>query len=216
MISIADLNDLDRNPQVAYPEYGDVREAARTRNGGLIAPADLPRMDEVARRRGTDWCRSVVGKPMMSGLRSISATDAVMLIIADERSLEPPEPDWLAQWQAESEVTRKAQEERHHAALTRDRDRWATALAACPVEVEVRPSVNGRRYGSVLGGALRHVVPLADARSPRRFHAAHRPLCEARRTPRQLGDPTGEPATCKSCLTYTAEIKPAAEVPGGQ
>jgi hypothetical protein len=210
MISIADLLALDQHPVTDYQEYEEVREAARRRNGGFIAPADLPRMEEVLRRRGLEWCQSVTGKPMLGGgLKSISATDAVMLLIADERNLTPPKPSWLEVWQAESAELTRAQEARRAAGLQADRDRWARALATCGVPVEVRPNMHGRRYGaSWQAETLRHVVPLVDARSTRRLHRAGRPLCEVGHA-RQLGDPVDEPATCKGCLRYTAEIQPS-------
>lgn len=208
MISIADLIGLADNPQVAYDGYDELRQAARRRNGGFADPAGIPLTEEVIRHRGRDWCQSVIGKPMMDGLRSISSTDADMLLVADERGLEPPMPAWLDQWKAESAETRR-QDEARDAAQRRDRDRWDAALANCGVAVEVRPNVDGRRYNTVLNdGPLRHVVPLADARSSQRRHQAGRALCEASRTPRTLGEPTSEPATCQSCLKYTAEIRP--------
>jgi len=210
VISIADLNDLAANPQVAYDGYQELRAAARARNGGMADPADIPRYREVISRRGGDWCQSVLGKPMLGGLGSISAADADMLLIADQRGLEPPKPAWLAQWQAESDQARREREERRATALQLDREVWDAALAACKVPVEVRPNVHGRRYGvEAADGPLRHVVPLQDARSPKRLHRAGRALCEATRTPRQLGELTGLPATCKACVRYTAEIRPA-------
>jgi hypothetical protein len=216
MISIADLNDLDRNPQVAYDGYDELRAAARRRNGGFADPSEIPRFHEIIARRGHDWCQSVIGKPMFGGLESIPALDADMLLLADERDLNPPKPPWLVQWQAESEQARRAREERRTAALQRDADRWAEALAACGVPVEVRPNMHGRRYSSALDTApLRHVVPAIDARSPKRRHPAGVPLCETagRHQPRQLGEPAGDPATCKQCLTYTAQLTPALRVP---
>jgi hypothetical protein len=165
-------------------------------------------MHEVIRRRGSDWCQAVIGKPMFGGLESIQAADADMLLIADERDLDPPLPRWLVQWKAESAQTQRLRDEARATALQRDRDRWAAALATCGVPVEVRPNARGRRYATVLDGPLRHAVPLAAARSPRRRHRAGQALCEAARRPRTLGEPTGEPATCKACLAYTAVLQP--------
>lgn len=212
MISIADLNDLATRPQVAYDGYDELRSVARARNGGLTDPQDIPRMQEIIRRRGGDWCQSVIGTPMMGGLRSISATDADMLLVADERGLTPPMPAWLRQWTDESAETRRRRDEGQAAALERDRRRWDDASATCAVQVEVRENMNhGRRYGSLLSGPLRHAVPVVDARSSRRRHQAGRALCETprRSKPLQLGEPTGDPATCKSCITYTAGLQPA-------
>jgi hypothetical protein len=212
MTTISYLQRLADHPEVAYEGYGELRAAGKRRNSGFANPADIPLMEAVIRRRGRDWCQSVIGKPMFGGLRSISGADADMLMVADERGFEPPMPAWLEQWKAESAATLQARDEIRTAALERDRQRWAAALAGCQVEVEVRPNANGRRLNSVLAGPLRHTVPLADARSKRRLHQAGRALCETadRWKPLVLGSPTEEPATCKSCVAYTAEIRPAA------
>ena len=91
----------------------------------------------------------------------------------------------------------------------------ATALATCQVPVTVQPNVHGRRYGTGMGdGPLRHAVPAIDAVSGRsRRHPAGRALCETphRARPLTLGPPAGAPATCVSCLKYTAIIRPAGE-----
>ena len=178
-------------------------------------PAGIPRMQQVIRDRGSDWCQSVLGWPATCSLRDMSGTDADMLMIAHERDLDPPLPGWLVQWRAESGELRARQQAAREAGLQRDRERWRLALATCgvfPAQLAVRPSVNGRRYRTVWNdGPLRHVVPAVDVRSARRRHRAGRPLCESvqRSKPRELGEPTGEPATCVNCIKYTAEIRPA-------
>ena len=214
MISIADLNDLMTNPQVAYDGYDELRAAARRRTGGYGAPREIPLMSRVITRRGVDWCRSVLGKPFNGDLQSIPYTDAHMLLIADERNLDPAIPAWLTEWKAQSAEDQRRRNEAREAALQRDRDRWAAALAACGVEVEVRPNVNGRRYGRGAFGnePLRHAIPLVDARSSKRRHPAGRALCEVRHL-RTFGEPTGQPATCASCIKYTAEIRPVRSQP---
>lgn len=212
MITIAELNDLAANPQVAYDGYDDLRAAARARNGGLADPREIPLMQEVVRRRGADWCMSVIGKPFAGDLRTIPGLDAAMLLEADQRDLEPPAPAWLVQWTAESADVQRRRAEAFAAAGQKDRDRWAAALAASGVsagQIEVRP--NTRSAGQVRGGrrqALLHVVPLIAVRSPRRRHPAGRELCAVSHV-RELGAPSDGPATCVSCVAYTAVIEPA-------
>lgn len=211
MITIADLNDLRAHPRVAYDGYDELRAAARRRNGGLADPREIPLLEAVMRNRGRDWCTAVLGYPVTGGLRTISSLDADMLMIADERQLNPPLPGWLVQWRKESDETRRQQDEVRGRAVQRDQARWTTALATCGVRVEVRPNVHGRRTNTVLRGPLRHVVPAEAARSPRRRHLAGRALCESagRAKPLLLGEPTADPATCTSCVAYTAVIQPA-------
>lgn len=107
MITIADLNALRASPQVAYDGYGELREAARRRSGGLAGPREIPALEALMRRRGQDWCSSVLGYPVTGGLRSISSLDADMLMVADGRGLDPPLPPWLVQWRAESAETQR-------------------------------------------------------------------------------------------------------------
>jgi hypothetical protein len=210
VISIADLGALRTNPQVAYDGYDELRAAARRRNGGLADPREIPLMRDLIRRRGADWCMSVIGKPMMGGLESVSGTDADMLMVADERDMDPPKPAWLIQWTQESDAVHRLQEEARAAALERDRERWAEALAASgvlPDQLEVRENTRSRQVRGGQRQALRHVVPLVDVRSPQRRHQSGRELCAVSR-PRELGEPADQPATCVSCVAFVAQIRP--------
>jgi hypothetical protein len=163
-----------------------------------------------------DWCRSVLGHDVpfnMLGRGGLPWLETEMLRIAHERGLEPPMPDWLTQWKAESDATRRTREEALAASARRDTEAWKAALDTCglrPDKLEVRPNL--RSAGQVRHGhrqAVNHVVPLIDVRSARRRHRAGRELCAISHA-RVLGGPGGEPATCKSCLAYTAEIRPDA------
>jgi hypothetical protein len=219
MISIADLNDLDRNPRVAYDGYDDLRAEAQRRTRGPINPADLDVYAAVFRARTLDWCRSVLGHdvvPTWAGRGGIPWLEAEMLRVAHERGLDPPEPPWLIQWKAESAATQRLQDEALAAGLHQDRQRWAAALAASGVpadQLEVR--ANTRSSSQVRHGrrqALLHVVPLVNVRSARRRHPAGRELCAVSHA-RQLSDPVDGPATCVSCIRYTAEIRPDRSTP---
>ncbi|MCL2586093.1 MAG: hypothetical protein FWE35_26970 [Streptosporangiales bacterium] len=213
MISVAVLNDLDREPQVAYGEYGEIRAEARRRNGGCTTPSDVRLMEGVLARRGIDWRRKITGKPVLGGLRSVTALDGAIMIIADQRDLDPPQPAWLVQWNAESERTRRAHEDRRDAAArhAREKSRRALAvLAAALIDAEVRinPNSTATRAGHPVH--LGHIVPRADARSVRRRHPAGIPLCEHpdRWKPRQLSEADGGPATCQQCLKYAMTVRP--------
>jgi hypothetical protein len=134
-----------------------------------------------------------------------------MLSIAHRANLDPPQPAWLTEQQRESAARYAGAAAARAAAGQQAREKWSQLLAGCPVPVEVRPSATFSRYGiRDHGGYARHVVPAVDAVSARRRHPAGRALCEtANRTrPVQLGTPSGEPPTCRSCTRYTAEIRP--------
>jgi hypothetical protein len=215
VISIEYLTRLAGNPEVAYGEYDEVRAEARRRTRGPINPASLDKYREVVAAHDTDWCRSVLGHdvpPSILGRGGLPWLEVEMLRVAHERGLEPPMPPWLVQWKDESAASRTRLEEARGQAQERDADAWAAALATCGVPVdqlEVRPNVRSRQVRSGRRQMLRHVVPLVAVRSKRRGHQAGQALCEAQRTPRVLGEHTDQPATCTSCLKYTAEIQPA-------
>ena len=215
MISIAYLMQLADDPEVAYGEYDEVCAEARRRTRGPINPASLDEYRAVVAAHDADWCRSVLGHdvpPSLLGRGGLPWLEMEMLRIAHERGLEPPLPAWLVQWKDESAAAQARLEEAREHAQRRDADAWATALATCGVPVdqlEVRPNVRSRQVRGGRREMLRHVVPLIAVRSKRRSHQAGRALCEAQRTPRELGERTDQPTTCTSCLKYTAEIQPA-------
>lgn len=211
MPTFAELDELRRSPQAAYPEYAEIREQARQKARLPADPREIPRMRQIAWEHGGDWCSSVIGYPF-TGLGGISATAAEMLVIAHERGLEPPLPAWLTRWKEEAAARQQLIDERREQGRARDREKWGQALAAGQVDVEIRPNVHGRRYGASWDdGPLRHAVPSIDAVSPRRRHPAGRALCESgtRAQPLTLGSPVDEPATCVNCIRYTALIRPA-------
>lgn len=214
MPTLAEIDRLRACPAPAYPQYHELREAARV-GGPLIDPRELPRMQAAIARRGHEWCTAVLGFWMPpTGLRGITVQEARMLVLADGRGLDPPEPAPVAaartRDQADADARRAAADQVHH----RDRQRWRRTLAACAVPVEVRPNPRGRRAGG--RDALRHVVPLRDAESGpparRRRHLAGRALCETphRAKPMRLAAPTDQPATCQRCLRFAPLIEPAA------
>jgi hypothetical protein len=222
MISIADLTRLAANPEVAYGEYDEVCAEARRRTRGPMDPAALDEYRAVVAAHDTDWCRSVLGHdvpPGILGRGGLPWLEVEMLRVAHERRLDPPMPPWLVQWKDESAASLTRLDEARQQIRQRDADAWAAALATCGVPVdqlEVRPNVHSRQVRSGQREMLRHVVPLIAVRSKRRGHQADRALCEAQRTPRVLGEPTDQPATCTSCLKYTAEIQPAETGPTGR
>jgi hypothetical protein len=218
MISVADLIALETSPQVAYDGYDELRGEARRRTAGPVNPADLGAYADIIRVHGTDWCRSVLGRdipPTALGRGGLPVIEAEMLRVAHERNLDPPKPPWLVQWQEESDETRRRRDEINAAAQRQDAGRWAAALAACGVpadQLEIRPNVRSQHVRHGMRQQLLHVVPLVDTRSERRRHQAGRELCAVRHA-RVLGEPTGQPATCASCVKYTAELRPVTADP---
>lgn len=193
--------------QPAYPEYEELRAEAEATRPRFVDPAVVRQQKDMRTRRGADWCTAVLGRE--DG--TLTCLDAHMLMLADQRDLNPPLPAPIIAARQE----RRAQEEetarRREAARDRDRAKYDAALEACDVPVTVRPNVNGRHLsGGFDDGPLRHVTPDVDAVSGRtRTHPAHRPLCERpdRAKPRVLGEPAKEHGTCGTCLAYMPKIR---------
>ncbi|WP_370973759.1 hypothetical protein [Amycolatopsis sp. cg9] len=208
MPSLAELEQIARHPEPAYPEYDALRAQTTAVFGPFVSPQEVDEGTAVLRAHTTDWASAVLGRPFPGSLRAVSTTDARLLILAHRRELDPPLPERLRRWQTEAEQHERAQTERREAAQRQRRQRWETVRAGCAVAVEVR--FNTRHAGK--SGPLGHVVPRVDVRSPRRRHPAGRALCETprRSSPLVLGEPVDEPATCERCLEFARTVQPAA------
>lgn len=199
-------------PEPAYPEYHGLYAEARRITGGFANPTRTPVYEEVARRRGFDWCTAVVGRSYC-GLRTVTSTEAELLVLADMRDLNPPLPPRIVA-DREAYARHKAKLEEQRAEQQRLYDEaWKAALEKCTVPVEVRRNLTARPHGRFgFAHHLSHVVPTVECRSGRsRKHLAGRGLCESpdRKRPLQLGDPDNGPATCVRCLDYAPMIRPA-------
>ncbi|MER5608320.1 hypothetical protein AB0F93_03690 [Micromonospora tulbaghiae] len=199
-------------PPPTYPEYADLLAQARRIAARPVDPSSLPRKQELIRERGYDWCFAVLGHSC-PGLRYISCVDAELLVLADAAGIDPPLPQWLLDERAETERRNEEAAAWQEKLRQRDEEAWKTALAGCPIQVEVRENTNSRFRSGRGREALRHVVPTVDAVSGRRRrHPAGRALCEtaSRAKPLRLGDPTSDPATCVNCVKATPLIRAAA------
>ncbi|MFE6639586.1 hypothetical protein ACFVFT_38270 [Streptomyces tendae] len=193
-------------PEPAYDLYQEVRRDAEGRSRGPLGPEDLNRMQEVAARRGRDWCTAVLGHAF-PGIDRSTSTDGWTLIVADELRLDPPLPDRVIRQRALHEEAEKLRVKQEQERQEREQRRWEAALATAGVEVTVRE--NTRHTG--VGGSLRHAVPKTDVVSGRsRKHPAGRNLCEApgRTNPLHLSDPVDAPANCYRCLGWMEKVRP--------
>jgi hypothetical protein len=192
-----------RPPEPEYPEYEQVRAEAERRSRGPIDPQKLREMEEVAARRRSDWCTAVIGRTF-AGIAYIPYVDAFMLLVADEMNLEPPVPQRIAESRRLFDEQRAQDQARRDEQREQERQRWELALASCPVKVDVRANLNRGSSRSLL-----HATTDVPVRSDRGVHPAGRALCEHKRNPRRLGEPIADGvATCRSCVTYVAKIRP--------
>ncbi|NML55134.1 hypothetical protein HHL19_35600 [Streptomyces sp. R302] len=194
------------DPEPTYPEYEELRRAARAKDGGPISGRTIATMEDVVARRGADWCTAVLGRSF-PGLGRVPSRDGWMLILADERGLDPALPDRIVQERRAAEALR---EERAAAAAARreqENRRWALITAAAPAAFAVRE--NTRHSG--VRGPLGHVTAAVDLVSGRsRQHKAGMGLCErpGRTNPLHLGEPLeGTPPTCVRCIEYAGQVR---------
>ncbi|MDV6291316.1 hypothetical protein R2F25_38545 [Streptomyces sp. UP1A-1] len=167
-------------PEPEYDLYQEVRRDAEGRNRGPLGPEDLKRMQEVAARRGRDWCTAVLGHAF-PGIERSTSLDGWTLIVADELRLDPPLPDRVVRQRAlkkEAEERRAKQEQERREQEQRG---WDAALAAAGIEVTVRE--NTRHTG--MGGSLRHATPKTDVVSGRSRRHPARPRAVRDARPRE-------------------------------
>lgn len=205
------------DPEPTYPEYEELRAEARPKGRGPIGGQTIERMSEVVQRRGGDWCTAVLGRSF-PGLRYTDTVDGWMLLLADERGLDPALPDRIVKARQAEEARRQEREAQKKAKLEAEMRRWALVTRSAPVVFSVRE--NTRHSG--VGGALRHVTAEVDLVSGRsRRHKAGMGLCETpgRANPLHLGGPLEDlPPTCKRCIKYAGQVRtldaPAPPTPG--
>lgn len=207
------LLPLPERPAPTYPEYEQLladAEAASRADGNFVDPVKLRREQSLPRRY--DWRLAVLGHD-----RRPNVVEMHLLLIAHDRDLDPPLPQWVVDARAEAADRRTQLDAARKAADDADQAAWEQARAGCPVEVEVHRNSHARPHRGH-PHHLGHVVPKVnvvsgDERRPRR-HLAGRALCETaqRAKPLQLHSDEGGPATCKSCLNYVAKIR-AEETP---
>lgn len=195
-------------PAPEYPEYkqllADAEDAAAA-DGQFVDPVKLRRCHALL--RGWEWKVSVLGH---DGTQTL--LDMHLLLLADERDLNPPPPQWLLDARAEGERRDEQNRARRKANDDADEQAWAQVREQCQVEVTVLRNGTARaRKGQ--WHYLGHAVPAVDVVSGRaRRHLAGRALCETetRAKPLDLSGGEGGAVTCVSCLTYAPKIRPAA------
>lgn len=198
-----------RRPAPTYPEYEQLHAdatAAAAADGRFVDPAKLRHSQ--ALRRGWEWRVRVLGHD-----RPPTLTELHMLLLADQRDLDPDAPQWLVDVRAQAEAADAEKKAARARRDQQDHDVWEKARAGCPVELEVRRNGTARVRGGYMHN-LGHAVPPVDVVSGERKlrrHPAGRALCETeqRAKPLDLSGGTGGPATCVNCLKYTPLIRPA-------
>lgn len=200
------------HPAPDYPEYQALLEEARRRSRGPINPRDIRyggRYDQVALRRGYDWCLSVLGH--FPGILSISHTECELLVVADERNIDPPLPARIAAARGAADKHRADRAAARAAAVEVDQATWAAVRtqARVPLQVFLNPTARVRNgFDQYLG----HAVPDVDCYSARgRRHLAGRALCESeqRGKPLRLKErPSPDaPVTCVRCLSWATKVR---------
>nr|WP_119589931.1 hypothetical protein [Streptomyces scabiei] len=189
----------------AYAEFEAVREQARRSSRGPIGMDTIGRMEEVAARRGGDWCTAVLGRSF-PGLRHVSTVDGWMLIIGDTQGLEPPLPPRIVEERQAAEELRVGRERAAVVELNMAKEAWRQLAVKAPVPLTVRENT---RHTSAQG-SLRHVVSAVDLISgSSRTHKAGMGLCETpeRANPLQLGGAVDLPPTCMRCQEFVAKVR---------
>jgi hypothetical protein len=199
-----------QRPAPTYPEYEQLladAEAAVIADGRFADSRKMHRVREL--RRSWEWKVCVLGH---DGVQTL--LDVHLLLLADERDLNPPTPQWLLDTRREQQEHADALAAARASRETLDQAASDEAAAGCAVGLVVRRNGHARaRHG--VSHHLGHFVPAVDAYSgfgrARRRHRAGRGLCEseARAKPLDLSGGEGGPATCVNCLSYAPRLRPA-------
>ncbi len=200
-------------PAPTYPQYAQLltdAKAAAAGDHGFVDPVKYRRAQVLP--RGYDWRLAVLGHD--GGTTGSTVVEMHMRLLADERDLDPPLPQWVIQARQESDARRRELDAARRASDAADQAAWDEVRQRCQVDVDALRNGHTRARGGYAHN-LGHVVPSVDAlsgteRRPRR-HRAGRALCETetRARPLDLSGGQGGPATCRRCLEYTPKIRPA-------
>ena len=191
-------------PAPTYPEYAQLladAQAAHAKDGQFVDPRKVHQVERLP--RDWDWMLRVLGHEYTRR----SMLEVHLLLLAHERDLDPPLPQWVVDARAAAAA---AQAEKQAAAQRLEdaaRAVWDAARKDCPVELRVLLNANAH-----VGRNLGHAVPDVECVSGRqRRHLAGRALCETatRAKPLNLEGGKGTAVTCVSCLKYTPLIRPA-------
>jgi hypothetical protein len=193
-------------PEPTYPEYEDLLRTALQNVRGPIGGRTVAQMEDVVQRRGRDWCTAVLGRPF-PGLSYVPTSDGWLLLLADERGLDPALPERIVRERQAEDAQRQERAGAAAVKLEQEKRRWALIAAATSITFAVRE--NARHTG--VGGSLRHVTAAVDLLSGRsRRHKAGAALCEmpGRTNPLHLGSPLENlPPTCGRCIAYAGQVR---------
>ncbi|MFD7897575.1 hypothetical protein [Streptomyces sp. NPDC059743] len=89
------------------------RQLGESDHHGL--PAGTRKIAQMVHRRGTDWCTVVLGR-RFPGIAYVPGPDAWMLVVADERGLEPPLPQRITDSRREFDERRAQDHQRRDGA----------------------------------------------------------------------------------------------------
>jgi hypothetical protein len=203
--------EAPQHPAPTYPEYAQLladAQAAVDAQGRFVDPSKLYRVQHLG--RDWEWMTCVLGY-VGNGLAS--TLEMHLLLLADERDLNPPLPQWLIERRAADAAADAERQAEIQLEEKQDQAAWEAARQDCEVAVVVRRNGTARpRRGHWHN--LGHVVPVVDAESgmgrKRRRHPAGRAVCESeqRARPLDLSGGEGGPATCDRCLKYTPQLRP--------
>jgi hypothetical protein len=194
------------SPYPGYEELQAAAEASIRADGGFVDPAKLRRFEEL--RRPYDWRVAVLGHD--PGLRP-SLLDLHMLLIADERDLDPPRPAWLVEQREREAAEREAAKQRRAAVEDARWAEWAALRQAFPVPVAVAYNYSGGHHYAGWSQGARHVIALEELSAGRLHRAARSALCTVPSRQRHqdfpdLDTPDADYPTCRACIRTMCRI----------
>lgn len=192
----------------AYPEYADLHTQAAASvaaDGHFVDPAKLHRWQNL--HRDSDWTISVIGHN-----RPPSLVEMHMLLLADDRNLQPPLPQWLADRRAEQRRQAAAQQAAYQARMTALEDEWTALWKALPVPITVAYNYSGPNHLETWTQGAVHIILGEELHVGRLHRVAGWALCTVSSNVKHQDfggggvPPESRWPTCKACLRTASRL----------
>lgn len=193
----------------AYPEYAQLladAQASVRADGRLVDKAKLYAYGNIG--KGKDWQVSIIGHS-----NNPTLTEMHMLLLAAERGLTPPLPQWLADIRAAQTAKRAGEEDTYRAWVKARTDEWEQLEAALPAPVVLAYNYSGGNHYATFTQGADHIIVTQDVAVGRWKRSEGEAFCTTDSNAHQQEfvwskdrkDDFRLP-TCKNCLRRAAKL----------
>lgn len=192
-----------------YAEYEQLlaeAQASVRADGGFVDPVKMHAYCDIG--RGKDWQVSIIGHS-----NNPTLTEMHMLLLADQRRLTPPLPEWLAAKRAVQRAERAAEEDLYRQWMQARTQAWEQLKAALPVPVVLAYNYSGGNHYATWTQGADHIIVTKDVTAGRWQRSEGEAFCTTDSNAHQQDfvwwkDETDAARlpTCKNCLKRAAKL----------